>query len=111
MSKKLPSAVRKDQILSAALTVASKPGGWSKLTREQVATEAECAEASISLHFGTMIQFRRSVMREAIRRIQMGDVTDWAAARVIGQGIACGDKQALKVDDIVRRFAFDSLAG
>lgn len=93
---------RKEQILNAAITVAARPGGWSKLTREAVASEANCTDSLISAHFGTMTEFKRKVMRAAIKSNNLP---------VIGQGIAAGDKTACKVPDHIRADALKSLAG
>lgn len=86
-NKRLHPDERKEQILTAALKVAGRPGGWSKLTRDAVAKEANCAEGLPSKYFGTMADFRRAVMRAAIRV---------EALAVIAQGIAAGDKCASK---------------
>ena len=64
--KRLQPADRKQEILNAAIKVAGRPGGWSKLTRDSVAKEAGCAEGLVSKYFGTMITLRRSIMRAAI---------------------------------------------
>lgn len=93
---------RKEQILNAAISVAARPGGWSKLTREAVAREANCTDSLISLHFGTMTEFKRKVMRAAIKANNL---------LVIGQGVAAGDKTACKVPDDIRTDALKSLAG
>ena len=91
---------RKEQILDAAVKVAGQPGGWSKLTREAVAREAECADALVSKYFGTMLTFRRTIMRAAIVRADLS---------VIAQGIAAGDKYAQKADEGLKRKALETL--
>ncbi len=101
-TNKLRIEERKKSILNAAIVVTSQPGGWSKMTRILVAKEADCAESLISLHFGTMADFRRTVMRAAIKLNNLS---------VIGQGVACGDKTALKLPSDVRDTALKSLAG
>lgn len=94
---------RKDDILRAALLLATPVGGWQALSRKAVADQAGCSEALVSAHFGTMVQFRRAVMRKAIAA---GELT------VIGQGIAAGDSIAVKIDDPdLRAKALDSLKG
>lgn len=93
---------RKYQILTAALAVAERPGGFSKLTRESVAKEVGCAEALISRYFGTMITFRRTVMRSAILTENLS---------IIAQGLAHGDSHALKADESLKRKALETLAG
>lgn len=93
---------RKYQILTAALAVAERPGGFSKLTRESVAKEVGCAEALISRYFGTMIAFRRTVMRSAILTENLS---------IIAQGLAHGDSHAQKADESLKRKALETLAG
>ena len=100
--KRLLPHDRKDQILKAAIKVAARPGGWARLTREAVAKEAECAEGLPSKYFGTMVNFKRAIMRAAIQ--------DWNLS-VIAQGLAAGDKVALKAEDALKRKALDTLAG
>lgn len=92
---------RKQQILDAAIRVASKPGGWSKLTRDAVAKEADCAEGLVSKYFGTMVNFKRAIMRAAVKDCNLS---------VIAQGIACGDKCALKAPQQVKSNALNTLA-
>ena len=101
MSKKLPAEDRKRQILSAAVRVAARPGGWASMTRIAVANEAGLSEAMVSIHFGTMLNFRRSVMREAIRLSQLS---------IVAQGLASGDKCAQKADMALKQKALASLA-
>lgn len=92
---------RKEQILDAAVKVAGRPGGWSKLTREAVAREAQCADGLVSKYFGTMLTFRRTIMRAAIVRADLS---------VIAQGIASGDKYAQKADADLKARALATLA-
>ena len=100
--KRLQPADRKQEILNAAIKVAGRPGGWSKLTRDAVAKEAGCAEGLVSKYFGTMVSFRRSIMRAAIGAEELG---------VIAQGLAAGDKCAQKADESLKRKALETLAG
>ena len=100
--KRLQPDDRKNQILTAAIRVASRPGGWAKLTREAVAKEAACAEGLPSKYFGTMVNFRRTIMREAIR---LGELN------VIVQGLVAGDKCAQKAPPELKAAAVESLAG
>lgn len=93
---------RKEQIIDAAVKVAGQPGGWSKLTRDAVAREAKCADGLVSKYFGTMISFRRSIMRAAIVAENLA---------VIAQGLAAGDKCAQKADESLKRKALETLAG
>ena len=100
--KRLQPDDRKDQILKAAIKVAARPGGWGRLTRDAVAKEAGCAEGLPSKYFGTMVNFKRAIMRSAIH--------DWNLS-VIAQGLAAGDKVAMKAEEALKRKALDTLAG
>lgn len=93
---------RKYQILAAALAVAARPGGWSKLTRDAVAREAQCADGLVSKYFGTMTQMRRTVMRSAV-------LTENLA--IVAQGLATGDIHAQKADPELKARALNTLAG
>lgn len=101
-NKRLHPDERKEQILTAALKVAARPGGWSKLTRDAVAKEANCAEGLPSKYFGTMAAFRRAIMRAAITA---------ECLPVVAQGLAAGDKCAKKAPATVKERALKSLAG
>lgn len=100
--KRLLPDDRKLEILNAAIKVAGRPGGWSKLTRDAVAKEAGCAEGLPSKYFGTMVSFRRAIMRAAIGAENLA---------VIAQGLAAGDKCAQKADESLKRKALETLAG
>ena len=100
--KRLQPDDRKQQILTAAIRVAARPGGWAKLTRDAVAKEADCAEGLPSKYFGTMISFRRAIMREAIRLAELS---------IIAQGLASGDKCAQKAAPELKAQALNTLAG
>jgi hypothetical protein len=91
---------RKTEILQAAVKLAEKPGGWITLTRLAVATAAGCSESLPSAYFGTMRNFRRAIMREAIR------VNNYS---VIAQGLVSRDPVAMKVEPEVKRAALTTL--
>ena len=93
---------RKLEILNAAIKVAGRPGGWAKLTREAVAREAQCADGLISKYFGTMVTFRRTIMRHAIKAANLS---------VVAQGLATGDTYAKKADPELKARALETLAG
>lgn len=93
---------RKDQILQAALSVCEKAGGWSSLTRTAVASKADCADALVSRYFGTMVAFRRTIMRAAVRNTNLS---------IIAQGVVAGDKVALKAPEGLRKQALQSIGG
>ena len=100
--KRLHPDDRKQEILNAAIKVAGRPGGWGKLTRDAVAKEAACSEGLVSKYFGTMIAFRRSIMRAAIGTENLA---------VIAQGLAAGDASAKKADPELKARALNTLAG
>lgn len=93
---------RKLEILNAAIKVAGRPGGWSKLTRHAVAKEAGCAEGLPSKYFGTMVAFRRAIMRAAIQARNLA---------VVAQGLAAGDINAQKAPPELKAAAVQTLAG
>lgn len=91
---------RKLQILKAAVVVANRTGGWSTLTRQAVAAEAACAEALVSKYFGTMTDFKRTIMRAAVRNKLL---------HIIAQGLAVGDKHAQKAEPELKTQALATL--
>ena len=66
-NKNLPRNVRREQILKAAVIIASEPQGWMALTRKRIAIRAACSEASVSVHLGTMANVRKAVIKCAVR--------------------------------------------
>lgn len=95
------SEVRRESILNAALVVARRPGGWSTLTRESVAIEARCTDGLVSRYFGTMTDFRRTIIRAAIAKKEL---------KIIGQALACEYSHAYKADPELRKAALNSLS-
>lgn len=93
---------KRSDILAAALITASTSGGWSKLTREKVGLQAGCAPSLISNYFGTMVTFRRTIMRAAIVHQNLS---------VIAQGLAAGDKYARKAPEALKQQALSTLCG
>lgn len=91
---------RKSEILAAAIKVASQPGGWSTLTRGAVASEAGCAEGLVSRYFGTMICFKRAIMRAAVTAENLA---------IVAQGLATGDANAQKADSELKTKALATL--
>lgn len=102
MSKRLKPDDRKQQILDATIKVAGRPGGWAKLTRDAVAKEADCAEGLVSRYFGTMVAFRRTIMRAAIASKNLA---------IVAQGLAAGDPNAQKAPPELKAAAVKTLAG
>ena len=93
---------RRRQILFAALLVAQEPGGYSKLTREAVAQQVPCSEGLVSQYFGTMIAFKRTIVRAAIADQNLS---------IIAQALAIGDRNAQKATKGLKAKALATLAG
>lgn len=96
---RLPADVRRDQILSVAVSIALRDG-FSKLTRDGVADEAQVATGQVNQMFGTMGALSRAVMKAAIGRELLP---------IIAHGLAQGDKDAHAAPDWLKRKALDSL--
>jgi AcrR family transcriptional regulator len=91
---------RKAQILEAAVQL-SAAQGYSHVTREGIATAAECAPGLVSNYFGTMTNLRRDIMRAAIRQRNL---------TIIAQGLAAKDAHACKAPDELKKAALETLA-
>lgn len=79
-------ALRKDQILNVAVTMATAVG-YNKVTRDAVAEGAGVSMGLVTRYFGTMKNLRRDIMRFAIRN---------EVAEIIAQGLVNGDDHARK---------------
>jgi len=97
---KLEARQRVAQILAAALELAPKVG-YQKLTRDAVAKRLGVAPSLVPAHMGTMAEFRRQIMREAVR---VGSLP------VIAQGLVARDRHALKASPELRARALQYLA-
>lgn len=99
--KRLKPADRHALILDHARRLASLHG-YTKISRESIATASGCSPGLVSAYFGTMVKMRRAIMGEAIRTRDL---------KIIGQGLACRDKRALGAPEELRRLAVESLMG
>lgn len=97
--KRLSPAVRQAGILNVALMLAEQRG-YTAITRDEVAEAVGVRGPLLHYYFGTMKQFRRELMRWAILTRNL---------RVVAQGLAVDDPQAVQADDDLRRLALDSL--
>lgn len=86
-NQRFKPSVRRELVLRAAVEVARRPGGWSLLTRQRIAEEAECSEGLVSRYLGDMPSARRAIMKSAIRQ----EITD-----IIVQSIVAHDGYAVK---------------
>lgn len=83
---------RKEEILKAALSLAVEVG-YQNIRRDAVAEKAKCATGTVNLHYNTLVQLKRAVMRRAIK--DRNDV-------VIMQGILAKDPESLKLSNEVK---------
>lgn len=97
--KRLKPDARKEDILAAALPLA-ETDGYANLTREQIGVAAGVSGPVLNYHFGTMAQFRRALMRYAVKV---------ECLKVVAQGLINGDADLVEGDPLRRR-ALDSLS-
>lgn len=99
-NKRYSPDIRRELVLKAAVAVASKPGGWARLTRDAIAREAECSDGLVSRYLGDMSKARRRVFRYAIKH---------EILEVIAQSVAAHDGYAVKAS--LRQRALQALLG
>lgn len=86
-NQRFKPSIRRRLLIKAAVEVARQPGGWSTLTRQRIALQADCSEGLISRYLGDMPSARRAIMRAAIR----GEITE-----IIIQSVVAQDGYAVK---------------
>lgn len=92
---------RVKHILDVSMALAEQHG-YNRVSRDQVARVCGFPSSSlITYHMGSMVEFRRKIMREAIKRANL---------RVLAQGLAAQDRQALKAPEDMKARALQSLA-
>jgi AcrR family transcriptional regulator len=96
-----PARISGDAILAAGLKLAEAKG-YQQVTRDDLAAAVEASPAAISFHFGTMHQFQRAVMRAAVHQQNL---------RVIAQGLAVRDPQALHASPELQQKAVNAIKG
>lgn len=99
-NRRTDKETRIDHILSIAMGVAER-NGFNKLSRATVAEESGVSDSLIAYHFGTMIEFRRKIMRQAIKEERLG---------IIAEGLAIRDSHAQKAPDELKTRALASLS-
>ena len=92
---------RKASILQAALDEASA-AGVDKMTRKAIAERAGVTVSLVNKYLGTMIQLRRTVMRQAVKH---------SVLPIIAQGLASRNAYALKASPELKAAALASLSG
>ena len=98
-TKRLAPEIRRDQLLSVALTLAAE-SHYQRITRDDIAARAGVAPTLISRYFGTMPQLRRDIMRAAVRARNLA---------IIAQGLAVRDPHAQKAPGDLQREAVATL--
>jgi AcrR family transcriptional regulator len=91
--------IRLKEILDAAVDIAAAEG-LRGTTRELIAARCAISPALVSMHYSTMSQLRRAVMRAAVERRVLS---------IVAEGLATRDPQALKAPDDLREAAAASL--
>ena len=98
-TKRLKPEVRKPEILAVALTLASDRG-YTQITRNEIAYHVGVSGSAVQYHFGTMAKLRVELMRYAVKQRH---------PRVVAQGLAVRDRQALKADADLKSLAAASM--
>lgn len=88
--------VRRELILAAAAALAASGAPYHALSREAIARAAGVSGPALQYHFGTMVQFRRDLMRYAIRHELLP---------VVAQGLAADDAHARRAPPALREKA------
>lgn len=101
-----PAHIRREQILQAAVTLAARDG-YPNIKRDEVAERAGVAAGSVNLHFETMTQLRRSLVRYAVEQANKGKTGP--VLRVVAQALSMKDKHAAKATDAVKKAALESV--
>src|SRR5438445_500319 len=87
--------INHEKIINAALVVAARTG-YHKMTRREVAEEAELPPALLHYYFSGMSAIRRVTVKEAIKRQELS---------VVAQALALGDPLALAAPKSLRNKA------
>lgn len=99
-NRRTDKETRMDHILTVALDTA-EADGFGKLSRTVIAEKCGISESLIAYHFGTMTDFKRTVMRHAIKNERLG---------IIAEGLAIRDAHAQKAPEELRARALASLS-
>lgn len=91
---------RKESILNAAIK-AAETKGYTNFRLVDVAAIAQCSTALVMVHYKTMPQVRRDVMRAAIAREMLS---------IIATGLATKDPYCRKITDDLRNRAAATLS-
>ena len=95
--RKLTPQVRCELIITAALQLASKPGGWNTLTLVGIAKQAHCTHGLVLHHFGSIASLRRALVKAAIKQENFD---------VLTQALVANDPEANRMKPLLRQKAF-----
>lgn len=90
---------RKKQILDVAIGQAREVG-YQNVTRENIAKAAGISTGLVSKYFATMTQLKRALMRAAINQNEL---------KILAQGLASNDPNAVKAPDELKKQAINAL--
>ncbi len=104
--QRLAVDVRKDQILSAALSHA-KEKGFANLTRDGVAERATCATGQVNRIYTTMNQLKSAVMRAAVNELRKAKIGgyDPDTLAIVAHGLVNRHSEAIKAPEQIKKAA------
>lgn len=76
--------------------------GYQNVRRADIAKQAGVSDALVSRYLSTMVQIKRTIMRQAVHTSDL---------RIVAQGLAAGDKIAGKAPPELKSRAIAALAG
>lgn len=97
-SRKKP-AIRREEILTAALQLAESKG-YNTVSRDDIARKLGVSGPTVQYHIGTMANLRRDIVRAAIKQENLV---------VLGQALVLRDKHAAKAPDDLKRAAVEGV--
>lgn len=97
--QRLKAEVRKEEIMAAGLALAQSKG-YDRITRDEVGRAVGVSGTTIQYHFPTMTQFRRELMRYAVRNRNVA---------VVAQGLVNQDPRAKAAPEDLKDAAKASL--
>lgn len=101
MTDRMEPKQRTESLIKIALLLASARG-WRTLTHAEVALAAGVSPGLVVARLGTKTEMLRSVMRAAVRE---------GVVAVVAEGLAVGDKQAMRADADLRERAAQWVRG
>lgn len=99
--KRLGKAARIDDILDAAINIAEVKG-YTKVTWKELGDASGVSLGLLVYHFGSIQEFKRTLMRAAITRKNL---------TILAQGLAVKDEHAIKAPDELKQSAIALLFG